>query len=51
MNRHPGPLSFNALSRAAIRGVFTPEQAAEYQRLTDERDRRRAERDGGDDRY
>lgn len=35
-------------TRAAIRDVFTPEQAAQYQALTDERDRRRAE-GGGDE--
>ena len=35
-------------TRAAIRGVFTPAQAAQYQALTDERDRRRAE-EGGDE--
>lgn len=36
-------------TRAAIREVFSPEQAARYQALTDERDRRRAaEQAGGD---
>lgn len=37
-------------TRAAIRGVFTAEQAAAYQALTDERDRQRAaaEAGGGD---
>ena len=36
-------------TRAAIRDVFTPEQAARYQALTDERDRRRAEEGGDED--
>jgi hypothetical protein len=34
-------------TRAAIRDVFSPEQAAQYQALTDERDRRRAEEEAG----
>ena len=38
-------------TREAIKGVFTPEQAAEYQRLLDERDARAAaEREDRDDR-
>jgi len=37
-------------TRAAIKQVFTPEQAAEYQALVEERDRRRAaQAAGGDD--
>ena len=37
-------------TREAIKEVFTPEQAAEYQRLVEEADRRRAaEQDGGND--
>lgn len=38
-------------TRAGIRGVFTPEQAAEYQRLLDEHDARQAtERENRDER-
>lgn len=37
-------------TREAIKGVLTEEQAAEYQRLLDERDARRAARENGDER-
>lgn len=37
-------------TRAAIKGVLTPEQARAYDSLVAERDRQRAERDSGGDR-
>lgn len=37
-------------TREAIKSVLTPEQAAEYQRLLDERDTRAAERENEDER-